>query len=88
MYMDLDNILIRHQYNGIPDGFQKALEIRQLLLRKLLFQHNNKLRAVAEFNVRLLLPGRYRLPSRRAFLLRIRNRIVDLFSKESVIGPF
>ena len=51
MYMDLDNILICHQYDGIADGHQKLFEFMLSLRAHGLVQHNDELGAITKFDL-------------------------------------
>ena len=51
MYVHFHDILIRHTYNGIADGFQKSLEIQFCFDIKGLIQHDDKFGTIAERNL-------------------------------------
>ena len=50
--MDLDHILVGDYYHTVPQGFQIALEAVLLFFPIFFFYINDKLRTVAEFNIR------------------------------------
>ena len=51
MYVHLYHIVIRHHHDGIADGFQISFEIHLLFDIESLVQKDDKLRAVAEFDL-------------------------------------
>ena len=59
MYVHFHDILIRHTYNRVTDGFQESLEIQFGFDIKGLIQHDDKFCTVAEFNLHF----RFRLPA-------------------------
>ena len=53
VHMNFNNFLIGNTDNRITNGFQKCLKFHFFFPSKWLFKHNDKLGAVAKFNIRL-----------------------------------
>ena len=81
MHMDFYHVLVRHTYDRITDRFQIRLKVGLILLCKLIFRHNDKLRAVSELDICLSLLRRPHHLSACACLDRC---IIYFFSLECV----
>ena len=55
MYMYLDHIIIRNDYDRIADGFQLFLKIHFHFDIEDSVQHNDKFRTITEFDLRIRL---------------------------------
>ena len=55
----LDNIIVRHAYDGIADRFQISLELCLVFIRKRLVRHNDKFCTIAEFDISFGLLSRF-----------------------------